>query len=441
MARILIISLALATILNGANYFLQKAGFLNADIHKQILDQRDKEKNEVLEKHQQLLADNPVEAQEYLEKQQLELLLKYDLEIKAFLRSSPGILIFNKIFKYLLVLGLSLYCLIITLREKQGFNTSLLINSLAAYLLILALFTFFRHGYLTAVTGVSIFSFVIIAMIGRALIQSDNYRFLIKILIGTLIVFTILAPLEIIRHVQVISEINWMQYRLSGFMNLPNSMGIYLVCVYCLISNFYLTDKSIGCARHGLITAWVYVCIILTGSYTAMVALIIYLSTIYSGFITKRFTHLLVYFLLLALSLFALLGQADHSVIQSLGGRVFKFEYYLSQPINVFDFLFGQGIGYSSNLLINLSNYFPLDDSLTLLSADSTPLALFMQTGLFGLLLVYGLIITIAYGDSELRSVYITFLICSLTINILEVYPLNLLLGLLVARSLSKKTI
>jgi hypothetical protein len=72
-----------------------------------------------------------------------------------------------------------------------------------------------------------------------------------------------------------------------------------------------------------------------------------------------------------------------------------------------------------------------------LLVADSTPTLLVAQVGLVGMIGVYGLIAYAAWRDRRTRPVYAFLVAASLTINLPEAFPLNVLLGLLLARSLA----
>ena len=70
-------------------------------------------------------------------------------------------------------------------------------------------------------------------------------------------------------------------------------------------------------------------------------------------------------------------------------------------------------------------------------SADSTVTVLLTQLGITGVILFYGILVWAYRRDPRARPVYLVFAITSLTINITEVFPVNFLLGLALAGTLS----
>jgi hypothetical protein len=67
---------------------------------------------------------------------------------------------------------------------------------------------------------------------------------------------------------------------------------------------------------------------------------------------------------------------------------------------------------------------------------DSTPTALINQIGVVGTLLFYLMLAQAAWRDRRALPVYVVIFLAGMMINLLELFPVNFLLGLLLCRSL-----
>ena len=70
------------------------------------------------------------------------------------------------------------------------------------------------------------------------------------------------------------------------------------------------------------------------------------------------------------------------------------------------------------------------------LSADSTLTGFVMQLGLLGAMMFYGVLMWAGLHDRTARPFLGIVAICSLTINVTELFPLNCLLGLALAHAI-----
>jgi len=68
-------------------------------------------------------------------------------------------------------------------------------------------------------------------------------------------------------------------------------------------------------------------------------------------------------------------------------------------------------------------------------STESTVTGLIVQIGVFGVLLFYAALFWATLRDKRARPFYLTVAVCSLTINIIWLFPVNLLLGIAMAHS------
>jgi hypothetical protein len=137
-----------------------------------------------------------------------------------------------------------------------------------------------------------------------------------------------------------------------------------------------------------------------------------------------------------------ILGRPD--LFQSIGGRLAGLSEQLhSQEPTVL--LFGQGLGAAGNRLATiLRGHHPLQplldpwirDPAPLQNTDSMLALLIAQGGLLAVLAFYGLLLWAFHRDRSARPFLLTILLGSLTLNITEIFPLDLLLALSLNRSL-----
>ncbi len=437
MARILIICIGLATLLNGANFWLKKTGFLDYETHQKIVQQRADYINKVISEYEQLKKTNPEKLAEKYQQELVYTSRTYGLKLTEFYRSSPGLLIINKLAKYFVLAAILAYCLISTLTTRTSFDAQPIPLAFAAWLIISALVSVFTTSPAFTLTGIIIYSFLIIALFGSRLIDENNINVLIATLLACIASLILIFPIELIQS-EKIHNASWTNHRVSGYMNLPNSMGIYLVCVYALISSLLQLPKN-NISYFYIFSIVTLLGIYFTGSHTGVLSLMVFLVVSVYQMHSKSQTVGIFAILLFCCICFVLLNQT-HDAWSSLLGRIYKLYFYFSQDLNVYQLLIGNGIGISSNLALSLSKYLSVDHDLTI-TTDSTPLALLVQIGAIGLALFYWLLIDAAKKDSVLRPAYIVFILCSLTINILEVFPLNILIGIMLAASFHRSAV
>lgn len=92
--------------------------------------------------------------------------------------------------------------------------------------------------------------------------------------------------------------------------------------------------------------------------------------------------------------------------------------------------LFGQGLAANSNQLLSLLGP---QAALHAASSDGMPVLLLLQSGLVGVAAFYGLLLWAWRRDQTARPFLLTVGLASLTLNITELFPINLLLGLCLA--------
>jgi hypothetical protein len=140
--------------------------------------------------------------------------------------------------------------------------------------------------------------------------------------------------------------------------------------------------------------------------------------------------------------------------LPALTGRADVFSSLLNSPARAamlvgalrdrggLDFWFGRGLGFATNAAKNLWEYRlsgqpPSAGAGRPVIADSTLTLLVEETGVVGLGLYVTLLAWASWRDRPLRVFYAVVAISSLTINVPEVFPVNLMLGLALAYTAS----
>jgi len=223
-------------------------------------------------------------------------------------------------------------------------------------------------------------------------------------------------------------------FRAAGTMVMPNSLGVLTVVGLAFYLS-YSSDKLYFWPMVALAT----IILVVAGSGTGMVALFVLLSMIVaSNFSGARRLVLAGVFLLLSAVLLALLPAVIYrpdvyDSVLSPGGRFGTLIEILSES-SAMEVLIGRGVGFGTNATTNLIGSNTMGGSF---SADSMVTVLLTQLGIIGVILFFGILVWAYRRDTRARPVYLVLAITSLTINITEVFPVNFLLGLALAGTLS----
>jgi hypothetical protein len=230
-------------------------------------------------------------------------------------------------------------------------------------------------------------------------------------------------------------------------MILPNTLGIFSVVGLAFYQS-YSSDKT----YFSLLVVLAAITLFASGSGTGMLVLFVFLSMLILNNSTGlRKWALAVSLFVLGAVLLAKLPAVIHrpdmyDSVFSSSGRVSKLIEIVSES-SAMEILIGRGVGFGTNTATGLisADLFggnTSGDSRTEVmggsfSADSTVTVLLTQLGIAGVILFYGILVWAYRRDPETRPAYLVFAITSLTINITEVFPVNFLLGLMLAGTLS----
>lgn len=236
--------------------------------------------------------------------------------------------------------------------------------------------------------------------------------------------------------------------RLAQTFILPNSLGVFAVCALAFCISF---------SRHRRWLPWLYLAslppILLARSAAGSITLLALVALPSLERLQNRYPlrrHPLPWATgsaaiggLLALGLPRLLGRAD--LLQSLTGRLGQLvsELDTDQPLTL---LFGQGLAAAGNriseLLSNEGLLRPLVGGLwpaalpRIGPSDSMLVLLLVQGGILAVAAFYGLLLRAMVQDRSSRPFLLSVLLCSLTLNVTELFPVDLLLALALCRSL-----
>ena len=291
-------------------------------------------------------------------------------------------------------------------------------------------------------------------LIGRgaaAWVDEDLRRRLARVCAWVLFAQLPLAAVELLRGIPVYvarffgHEI----VRIVGSFNLPISLGSFAVVAWTAMQCWSgYSRRTLGLATSALVLLLFF-----NASATAWIAFVAALCTQavmkrrrdpqrhsqqpgYRGLRAAMLAMSLPLILAGWLSLPVLTGRAD--VHDSLWGRIAPVQIYASEHLTTQEMLFGTGFGLGTNAL-GRADMRQRRDPNALPDrpvGDSMPAALFWQIGLVGLALVYALFALALRADARSRPIGIALLVCSVGVNITELFPVNLLLGFWLASAM-----
>ena len=288
-----------------------------------------------------------------------------------------------------------------------------------------------------AAIGLRSFEFLAIVLLGSWAVGGMHY--FARSVGWLLIIQAALAAIELILGIPL--RVCPFSFRVAGTMVLPNSLGIVTVVALAFYASFSQNKTWLPM----LLLAAIAI-LAVSGSGTGLVALFALLAMLtlrrISG--SGKWVFAVAMVLLGAIMMVKLPSITQRpDIYDSLfaaGGRVEKFTEVL-RTTNALDTLFGRGLGFGTNTSSNLVDLTsaPLPSVMGTTEpfyADSTVTVLFTQMGILGIAAFYWLLGWAFLRDPVARPTYLVIGITSLTMNITELFPVNFLLGLLLAHTI-----
>jgi hypothetical protein len=343
----------------------------------------------------------------------------------------------TKWLKDIFILAFGIASIVFLRQTKPKITTALLIPALLG-LLIAAAFvqSILLYGTWVAVAGLRPVAYLLAGLLGVWAARQRSFAWLCRYLAAVLVIELLFALYEYHYGIPLFTTARSAN-RINGTFSFPNSLGVFVLCVCAFAFTFSNISKLFLAT---LAIAFVY----LTGSATALVLLVMMLAMWATHLASRRWKSAvrLTSILIMAGILLALPKMvARHDVMDSLWGRLEPATDYIAHRPAYGKVLFGKGLGIGSNIVhsaLAQSKTVSRPAGIDLFHArtDSTPMALLNQIGLVGALLFYLMLAIAAWKDRNALPVYIIIFLAGLTVNLLELFPVNFLLGLLLCRSL-----
>lgn len=292
--------------------------------------------------------------------------------------------------------------------------------------------------------GLRSFLLVPIALGGRALASQPTMAFFACCMLLLAMLQLPLALIEAWMGLPIVREMCLpitLATRTSGSFVHPNSLGIFMAGALF----FYLGyGPPMSRGRWLLVIAVVMLTLFLAGSATGLVVLMLGGGVWLDGRRNRKsgirfYAALITGLLMLLVILPILLGRPD--LFESVTGRFAPLTRVWELAEGPADHILGQGLGACTGTAITLFGEGSQTGSRYLFETDSTVALLLAQTGLLGATAFFGLLALLFVRDPRMRPFYLAAILSSLMINLVELFPLNLALGLSIASSLARTEI
>jgi len=411
-----------AAVLNGGAFWLKRVGWIEPQMYQEYVE---------------FLGPNPFYQRTPAENEQLRVM------ISRFYASEGGEVLLKLAKDIWLLLFISVSLILLVRYKSRVFSFPPW--PLQLFLLLVAvssIYSAIRFGPLMPLAGLRFFSLLIVALVAHWCVRDVYFRFLSQVLLLFLVIQFALAPIELTTGLHMFGAKFFGGLtgdRIVGTLLQPSSMGISAV----IMLSFYLIFS--GTSRwhwHAVVIATTLVFF----SASAMAILLLFMLIALSLYRVipqhYRAAFRIVAVLLCAVIIIFLPEISGRwNIMDSLWGRILPIQQYLEQN-SLFTLFFGQGLGAGTNTAANLmmnwqSNQAPGFSHATIFIADAMPMALLAQLGITGLVLFYFLLGYAAMRDRRAAPVYMIAAVASLTTNLTEMFPVNMVLGILLARSLA----
>ncbi|MBT3879722.1 MAG: hypothetical protein HON76_14335 [Candidatus Scalindua sp.] len=417
IARIFVIAIVVATILNGSSFWLKRVGWLEPQLYEEYKG-----------------GSGSFRGQAFKGSDSFEQLTRYTYQTK-------GVWTAFKASKDVIFLLFFIVSLLLILRKYTEWKIRYfwLFVSIAFLFLYAFCKSLLQSGPLLSMAGLRSFLFLGVVIVGSWAACEKVFYLMTKCLVVLILIQLLMTPYEYVYGMRFFVS-SYFQNRIVGTMLQPSSFGIVLVLGLIWYFTFSRSQTWLW-----WLTVIVSVLAFFSGSATSLFLLLFAYVAILWSKIDNRFRKRLLFggitgsvFLFLLLP--SLTGRV--AIYHSLWGRFSLYKEYIFTGSGWCELMFGRGLGAGTNTAVNL--LMDWQDSAShgvgnhvVFVADSTPLMLISQIGFVGLFMVYGLLFLAIRNDPQTRIFYFSFILASLTVNITELFPINFILGLLLARSFS----
>lgn len=440
LAKLLALALMIAVICNGASFYLKRTGLVDHDayrafwaVHCAVM------KDATVPERQCSRYSTPAEIKRYGPAPSKEV---EDASFRYVYEASPAErpLKFAKDLFWLALIAISLSLFARQKAGWEGLRQAWPLLLLCGYSMAAFVGSVPVNGTWVAVAGLRSFLFVLLALLGRWLVP--QLSIFATCAAALLILQALLVPFELIQGIHLFGD--WTDFSLAsrvvGTLSQPNSLGVFAAAAMAFWYSFSSSPSWLWPL------SLVALCLVLlSGSGTGLVCVALALLFILRERLAVKWrwgpTAIGVMGAVIVLLMLPnLTGRSNlFDSVRSDGSRwsVLRSSLLDRAPIEV---ALGSGLGVNTNTALNLA---ALDAPPTregasptaALPTDSTLTGLVIQIGLVGTLLFYGTLLWAGVRDPLARPFYCIVALCTLTINVTELFPVNVLLGLSLAHS------
>ncbi|MFA5139940.1 MAG: hypothetical protein WC728_11975 [Elusimicrobiota bacterium] len=337
---------------------------------------------------------------------------------------------------------LGLVCLLFSgaILSKRRLRVSGALFLFFVFLLVCAVLNFLvLDNHVITLVGIRSLATLLLAFFSYCFFSEEEIAFLARCVV---FVALLMVPLSIIQFLYGAQRYGALfdKYaaRVAATFIQPSSLGVFLVLAIFLLSHYFPRSKFRNCGLF-VLTANV----LLTGSGIAIlgVVLLVFLSVRRKLIPSSQSTlspalvfvlPFAVYFI--SLNLPTITSRPD--ILLSGQGRIDVIRQYFESQLSMQNVLFGKGLGYGTNSLFTI---FPELGGAYGFIPDSMYVSVIAQLGLLGLMIFLILNVHVYAGsNSPLKELLLVVLFCGLTVNILELFPVNwiypIVLGFLLRR-------
>ncbi len=306
---------------------------------------------------------------------------------------------------------------------------------LAAYSTLVFLVGAPMQGPILAAMGLRSFMFIAVALLCHWLVP--HIGLLTRAVAVLLLAEAALIPFEMIRGIHHFHE--WTPVSLAsravGTLVQPNSMGVFAVTAMAFYYCFSPSRRMAG--LFALVTLGL---VLASGSGTGLIcaalAALVVLIRRFRSF-KASMAGLIAAGAVVAVLLPVASGRGDVFDSVTVGRMAVLRGALLERPIE--QVVFGSGLGVNTNLALTLgASTASTPTAIAPAPTDSALIGLFIQIGLVGTGLFYATLAWAARRDMQARPFYAVVGLCTLTMNVTELFPVNFLLGLVLAHSFSR---
>lgn len=303
------------------------------------------------------------------------------------------------------------------------------------------------HGrWIDLLAGGRMFGSWVLGASGAEIASKDVLRALAVACAWVLVLQVLLTPVEIWRGLTVysLSLFGVGIPRIVGTFNLPISLGTFAVVTWAVALCWgSFSERSVS-----WLTALVLVLLLFNASATAWVAFGATAAARWRRELAERSRVALMVTalpigLLLWQGLPSLTGRPD--IHDSLWGRIRPVHAYAAENLAPSEIAFGHGFGLGSNALWTVTNPEETTEKAPPAATpdhpvgDSMPATLFWQVGLVGLALAYAACGLALQLNPSAQPIGVALIVTSLGVNITELFPVNLILGLWLAQAARRR--